>query len=70
VALDPHAPPPPSVPPPVVDHYYFQYDAAFGALAAVGERWRRYDRRHDRRGAWMSTFMTSWRGDIFDTSPR
>jgi hypothetical protein len=67
-ALDPHAPPPRSYPPPAVDHYYFQYDGTFEALEAVGERWRKYDRPHYKRGAWMSTFIGSWHERVFNSS--
>jgi hypothetical protein len=67
-ALDPHAPPSPSFPPPVVEHWYFQYDGTFEALEAIGERWKRYDHDHSRRGAYMSTHIASWHGRYFNSN--
>jgi len=66
-SLDPQAPPSSSWPPPAEDNYFFQYDGTFDALAQVGQRWKKYDRPHDRPGAYMSTHITDPHGRMFST---
>lgn len=58
-ALDPHAPPSASWPPPAVDYHYFTYDGGFGALAAVGARFKKV--------AGMSVHISGWHGRVFNT---
>jgi hypothetical protein len=65
--LDPHPRPSDDDPPPTEDTYFFQYEGTFDALAKIGERWKKYDRRHDKRGAYMSTHITDPHGRRFST---
>jgi len=64
-SLDPQAPPSSSWPPPAEDSYFFQYDGTIEALAKIGQRWRKFDRPHDRPGAYMSTHITGPHGGMF-----
>jgi len=67
-ALDPHPPASDFDPPPAGDSYYFQYEGTFETLEKVAQRWKKYDRPHDKPGAYMSTHITDQHGRVFNTN--
>jgi hypothetical protein len=66
-ALDPKAGPGTSEPPPPVDYHYFTYSGRFETLEAIGGRFKKYDRPHDRSGPFMSVHISGWHGRAFNT---
>jgi hypothetical protein len=67
--LDPTAAPSPTQPPPALEYHYFTYGGRFEPLAAIGARFKKYDRRSDRPapGPYMSVLISGWQGRDYST---